>query len=414
MLTAAQNRTQAKLLLVGDGLSAFATWVDFLAILSLAAFTYHVTSYEMGVVSAAALLPGILLGRRIGQLCDGRHTKTLLLASIIGRVVCTAGILLLGRFEVFLLFIGLRSIFATVAPVAINVLTLRCVPAGEVPRFMSLLNVLNSSAKVLAPAIGTVSSSLSSESAVLFASALFSALSLVFFVGLRPEPKPGGDDSSGAPGLAAGAAADSGGKSLFPLLWLGTSYALYAFMVNNLVPVVLERASLDKALLGILVSCAGAGNILSGLVVARMQKKMPLQGRTPEVTTPAMIHALGFAAIGAVFHFRPGPLTLILPMLFFVIGTIGTRFTIGLNVFLARNHATYIGAASGTLQSYQNAMILLAPLLGATVLDRAGPAALFFAASGLSITLFGSFAVFQATTSTVDRHDTATELSKGG
>lgn len=411
-MTTPPSRTEARLLLVGDGLSAFATWVDFLAILSLAAFTYHVTSYEMGLVSAAALLPGILLGRRIGRLCDGQHTKALLLASIIGRVACTAGILLLGRFEVFLLFVGLRSIFATTSPVAINVLTLRCVATDQVPRYLSLLNVLNSSAKVLAPAIGTVSSSLSSESTVLLASALFSALSLACFAGLRPQPQPS-DAAMGPAGKAAAAAPGDAG-SMFPLLWLGTSYALYAFMVNNLVPVVLERAALDKALLGILVSAAGAGNILSGLVVARRQKKQPLKGCTPELTTPALLHALGFAAIGVAFLFRQWPLTTILPLLFFVIGTIGTRFTIGLNVFLARNHAAHIGTASGTLQSYQNAMILIAPLLGAMVLERAGPAALFFAAAGLAITLFGSFAVFHAAASASRPHDAARELSEKG
>ena len=33
------------LLLAGDGLSAFGTWIDFLAILTLAAYQFHVSPY---------------------------------------------------------------------------------------------------------------------------------------------------------------------------------------------------------------------------------------------------------------------------------------------------------------------------------------------------------------------------------
>lgn len=57
-------------LLIGDGLSAFGSWIDFLAILTMAAYFYKVNAFEMAAVSAAALLPGILLAKRIGQAVD--------------------------------------------------------------------------------------------------------------------------------------------------------------------------------------------------------------------------------------------------------------------------------------------------------------------------------------------------------
>jgi hypothetical protein len=50
------------LLLAGDGFSAFGTWIDSFDILTIAAYQFQVTPYQVAVVSAAGLLPGILAG----------------------------------------------------------------------------------------------------------------------------------------------------------------------------------------------------------------------------------------------------------------------------------------------------------------------------------------------------------------
>lgn len=64
------SRKNEYLLLAGDGFSAFESWTDFLAILTLAAYQFHVSAYEMAIVSAAGLLPGMLLASSIGRWCD--------------------------------------------------------------------------------------------------------------------------------------------------------------------------------------------------------------------------------------------------------------------------------------------------------------------------------------------------------
>lgn len=56
--------------LAGDGLSAFGAWIDFLAILTLAAWQFQVSPLQMAAVSAAGLLPGILAGPALGRWCD--------------------------------------------------------------------------------------------------------------------------------------------------------------------------------------------------------------------------------------------------------------------------------------------------------------------------------------------------------
>ena len=370
-------------------MSAFGAWIDFLAILTLAAYQFQVSPYQMAVVSAAGLLPGMLAGPWIGRLCDRKDPRHLLLLSIALRVVVTGAILFCHDLVLFIALVGLRSVFATVAQPAINVMAVRLVEPPQRPRFYAVLNVLNNTAKVLAPAIGTVSSSLTSEAVALVLSGAFSTAALVAFAFIRLAPR----EATAGPAENARAATATIAPSLMPLLWIAATCAFFVFMVNNLVPLVLQQAGFDKSLLGLLVSCAGAGNIASGLWLARTAAADAMRGDAGEMMRPAMLQALGFGAIGVVLWLRPGHAAVILPVLFFVIGTFSARYAIALSVHIAAHHAAAIGRAWGVVQAWQSAMILVAPLIGAVVLDRWGPAALFAVATGSAVL---SFALFQA------------------
>lgn len=378
-----KNRNRL-LLLAGDGLSAFGTWIDFLAILTLAAYQFHVSPYQMAVVSAAGLLPGILAGPFIGRLCDRGNPKQILLASIVLRVAATGAILFCHDYLLFVALVGVRSAFATVAPPAINVMAVRSVESTDRPRFYSILNVLNNSAKVLAPAIGTVSSSLASEAVALVMSLTFSAASFVTFAFIQiaaKEPAPTSTGNTSAP-------IEAPSLSLVPLLWVATTSAFFVFMVNNLVPLVLQQSGFDKALLGLLVSSSGAGNVLSGLWLAKRAATKSMRGELGEMLLPAMLQAIGFGAIGVLLWLKPSNGAAILCALFFAVGTFSARYAIAMSVHVAAHYSESIGTVWGVLQSWQSATILVAPLVGAAVLNSAGPSALFALATASALLSF--------------------------
>ncbi len=391
-MTKSRNAT---LVLAGDGLSAFGGWIDFLAILTLAAYQFHVSPYQMAIISALGLLPGIVLGPLIGRVCDRGNPKRLLLVSIVGRMATTAAILFCADYAAFAVLVALRSVFTTVAPTAINVLAVRAVgPTGR-PRFFAILNVLNNSAKVLAPMIGTVASSLTSEAVALVTSLVFSAAAFAVFAFVRTEPTtpaPQGPTAGAAPVLAL---TPEPGASLVPLLWVATTCAFFVFMVNNLVPLVLQQAGFDKALLGLLVSCSGAGNILSGLWLAKQAAARSMRGELAELMVPAAFQAVGFGLMGVTVWAGPGHSAAFLCALFFVIGTFSARYAIALSVHVAAHHAQSPGRVWGVLQSWQSAMILIAPMVGAAVLDRQGPSALFALAAGSACLSFGLLLAFR-------------------
>jgi len=347
-----------RLLLIGDGLSAFGSWVDFLAILTLAAYQYHVTPYQMAVVSAAGLLPGMLAAPAIGRLCDRRSPKNLLLLSIAGRATITAGIIASHDYAVFLSLICLRSACTAVAPPAINALAIRAIAPTGLAHFYSLLNVLNSSAKIVAPTIGTISASLASETFALAVSVLFSAAALVAFTFVQcSEPAR----MASAATSAAGVDTPPTRPSFVPLLWLAGTYAFFVFMVNNLFPLVLQQAGFDKSALGILVSCSGAGNVLSGLWLARRSAAGAVAGASSAVLRPALLQAASFALIGSVLRIGIGNDMLVLPGLFFLTGMLSARYAIAFNIYLSTHYARAIGAASGLVQAWQNGLIFAAP-----------------------------------------------------
>ena len=374
------------LLLAGDGLSAFGSWIDFLAILTLAAYQFHVSPYQMAAVSAAGLLPGILAAPAIGRWCDRADPQRILLLSIMARVATTGAILFCRDYTVFIALVGLRSVFATVAPPAINVVAVRCIAPAERPRFYSVLNVLNNTVKVLAPAIGTVSSSLTSETVALGMSLVFSAASACAFAFIRLAP-------AAEPGAAKPRPESIDPPNLLPLIWIGATCAFFIFTVNNLVPLVLEQSGFDKSLLGLLVSSSGAGNILAGLWLARRPASSAAPAGVGDLMRPAIFQALGFGAIAGLLWLRPGPVAVLLPLSFFVIGSFSARYAIALNVHVSAHHAASIGHVWGVLQAWQSAMIFVAPLVGAFVLDALGPAPLFaFATASAAL----SFALFLA------------------
>ena len=107
---------------------------------------------------------------------------------------------------------------------------------------------------------------------------------------------------------------------------------------------------------------------------------------------PALCQAAGFAVIALLLWQRPAGLAttlpLMLPLMFFIIGIFSARLAIAMNVHVATHHATRVGQVWGVVGSWQSTMILLAPLVGAFVLDLWGPAMLFASAAGSALISF--------------------------
>ncbi|WP_409848240.1 MFS transporter [Roseateles asaccharophilus] len=380
----------AKRLLLADGLAMFGNWIDFLAILTLAAYQQQLSASFMALLSASLVLPGMLASPWLGRRCDRGWAGPGLLVSLLGRAVLTLALIVLVAQPswIWLLLLGAgRSVLGAMTAPAVQVLAVQLTAIEGRNSFYAQLSMVGSVAKVLAPLIGAGLASRFGEAVALWASvACALAAALVLWPLLTAVRQRG-------PAAANPIAQDPASESesvrlvaLLPLLSLAAGFAAAVYMAGNLLPLVLQRQGLDKALLGSLVASSGVGNLLAGLMISRSGLAARLQGHEVEVLLPMLGQMLCFALFAAVLWLAPPALWVwLLPAAFFCSGLASASYAITLNIFMSRQHGQAMGQATAAMQAAQQTMVLLAPLAGAWVLDRHGGAALFASAAALGI-----------------------------
>ncbi|KVE30554.1 hypothetical protein WS67_02835, partial [Burkholderia singularis] len=303
------NKTSLGLVL-GTAFAGFSFWVDFLAILTLSAYEYKASPFAMAVVSAMLVVPGMLAGRVVGRWLDRANPAPILLIALVLRASATVMLLAGLPFVLFCAFLAARSLVATAVEPANNVIVSRIVPKDDVTRYFGTLGLLRNVSKIIAPTIGTAIASAFGERASVGLSVLLTGGALVSFgIALRRNegwiggPSAVGEDvkktSAGQPVKVS--EIDRAKRPLLTqLLWTATTYAFMVFLINNQLPVMLSKAGFDKALLGVLVSCSGAGGILTAAYLAQTKRKMTGDPMRATVVSVISIAAC-FVTLGGVF-----------------------------------------------------------------------------------------------------------------
>jgi MFS transporter, DHA1 family, staphyloferrin B biosynthesis exporter len=171
-----------KLLLLGDGLVVFGGWIDYIAILTICVYRFQVDSMEIAIIGASMLLPGIIFTGFISNLVNGCKVLYWLRTSLVLRALLTVALLTASNLYIFVAIAVIRSLFNSIATPAISVISARCVPAENRTRYYSLLNMMNSAAKITGPALGgAIASFGSDEYALLISGGLTLAGCIVFW-----------------------------------------------------------------------------------------------------------------------------------------------------------------------------------------------------------------------------------------
>ncbi|WP_350306319.1 MFS transporter [Photorhabdus viridis] len=377
-----------KNILFGYCTSSLGSWIDFITILTLSAYQFNASPYEMAVISALSLLPGIILTKNLGQLLESGSVILILILSLLLRIGATVGIILSQSIEIFIIFVALRSVFNSVMQPAINVLSIQMLKGENSTKFYSLMNMINNISKLIVPILGAVSSSVIGERAILLVSIGFTSISLLSFLLHHKNSEISIDKKNAEKILPEGNFLKNKPNTMLPLLWCVATYFFFVFMLNNQMAIILMYLQFDKAALGMLMSCSAAGNILSGIMTAKFSIKYPITGKLSELMIPGASTAVGFGLIGITLNLPQSFSLYILLLVFFSVGIFSARFAIASNVFVSLNYSQFSGIASVRLQSIQNISILIAPLAGAYILSIAGAKTLFFISSILGLVSF--------------------------
>lgn len=379
------QKKDGNILLISDGLSTFGSWVDFLAILSLSAYFYNASPYQMFFVAAANTIPGMIISPQLGKMCDNGEPNKILRISLISRAIASCLIFMTEEYFIFLAVLGFRSLVTAVSPIAINVLAIQTIHSENQTSFFSKLNIINNFSKVLAPVLGAGLSSLSSENTTLMLSCLLSLSAFIVLslskLSLKSGAKPTGTKSTNKQNESK---KDKSKKFFLTILGI---YFSFVFIINNHLPIILKTNGFDKSLLGIVIGFAGAGNILSGLWLARSSVTPRLNGELSELIYPCLIQAIGFILLGFIIS-EHSIAPYCLPATFLIIGILSARFTIATSIYLAKNHSCTMGRTTSSIQVIQNSMMLIGPLFGAYLIDSFNSKVAFWTSG--SIGLFGT------------------------
>lgn len=370
----AATKNRLRMLLLGDGIVSFGGWIDYIVILTLSVFYWKADQYDVALIGAATLCPGIVLSKPIGMLVSHPSMIHWLRASLLLRAFCTVLLLMATSLQGFIILAVIRATFNSIALPAISVLSANSVPEDERSRYYSVLNMINSAAKMIGPALGSALSILLSETYTLFFSGFLTFLGFIVFCCLGAQP------ISSLKIKKADTMTTQ--QRLYGTTWyayVGVMFIYFAmvFMVNNQLPVILSAMKMNKQVLGMLVSASAIGNFLYGFWSVKKSKHKPLTGKISELLMPAMSTMVCFVVISVCFFYFDLLHIETLLLCFFLIGMVSARFSISSNIYLVTHFNEQIGVASGWVQSIQNLAMLVAPFMGAFVLSHTSSGKLF-------------------------------------
>jgi predicted MFS family arabinose efflux permease len=349
--------------LTGSFFASFGGWINFLAILNIATYRFNANPFDLVILSAALLIPPILLTRTVSRVCSRYVSTRVLIVALTLTLGTTTALLWVGNFVAFLLIVALKSAALGFTDPSETLYVTTCVDEAQQSRAFRLLSLAQSVAKICAPAAGGIIGAWAGDSHTMLASIVLIAAAILLMLASAPNGKAAATTAPPAPGEQAPQRARFAGPIVPLLLCVGIYFALAA-AVNNQFPLMLKNHGFNQSVLGIVVSCSALGGMLGSLLpMGRNAREAGLGA----LIAPALVTCTVFIAIGGIFWLPLRPAGLMLAIAFFATGLVGARFRVECRLFIARRLADQVASASASLQSAGMLMQFIAPCLGAVL-----------------------------------------------
>jgi predicted MFS family arabinose efflux permease len=349
--------------LVGSFFASFGGWINFLAILNIATYRFSANPFDLVILSAALLVPPILLARTISLVCSRYASTRVLVVALTLTLGTTAALLWVGNFVAFLLVVALKSAALGFTDPSETLYVTTCVDEAQQSRAFRLLSLAQSVAKICAPAAGGIIGARAGDSHTMLASIMLIAAAILLTLASAPNAKAATTAVPEAPDAQAPPRARFTGP-IMPLLLCAGIYFALAAAVNNQFPLMLKNHGFDKSVLGIVVSCSALGGVLGSLLPMGRNAQ---QAGLGALLAPAFVTCAVFIAIGGIFRMPLHPAGLMLAIAFFATGLVGARFRVESRLFIARRLADQVAGASAALHSAGMFMQFIAPCFGAVL-----------------------------------------------
>lgn len=265
---------------VGQSVSLLGDQVSLLAIPLTAVLVLHAGAGQLGLLTAAGVLPSLLFSLYAGAVVDrsGRRRQVMLLADILRGVavlslplVYVLGALTLTQLYVVAFVVGTLDVGFYVA---YNALIAAMVPREELVSASSLVNGGRALAGVVGLSIGgTLVAALTAPGALLLDGVSFLASGLQLSRIRPPEPVVDPADQ----GLAKGARWIAGSPLVRAMLASTATVNLFTFVINAILVLYASRTlHLGPALIGLAFGAGALGGVLGAATCPRLTRRIGL------------------------------------------------------------------------------------------------------------------------------------------
>jgi MFS family permease len=393
----ALHDTRFRRIFAGQTVSMLGDWLDFVAILSLVAYTWHDGAAGLAAVAICSALPWLVVSPLSGVLADRLPARTVLVGCDLARAAIVLCYLFAGNIVVLLALVMLKVSFSTLFNPTESSAIRRVVPKDRLLSANALTSFSTQATKIIGPGLsGLLLATVGAHGAFVADSASF-LCSAAILAGLpigRPAAKAAGDSGkqSVRSEMAAGMRFILGNRVLLTAVLGMAATVFLVFTFDTLTPLALSGLGYKSELLGEWLACFGVGAVVGTFAVGQWG------GRLKPLRLMGISQALAglcVAVIGlTVEHAHHPPVLAVLPIPI-AVGFAASGLLIAYPVILQTSTPVELmGRVIAFAGILPTVLQLAAPAVGAALADafHVGPV---FTVSGLLIVLVGLVIVAQ-------------------
>lgn len=359
--------------LAGFSLHTFSSWLDFIAVLSITSFYYKGDAWLISVVAIANLLPPVIFSKQISILTTAMKSSHTLASVSIAKSIVYLFLYTNDNIFLFVVLISIKSFFCGLIYPTYNKLLVLFFKENQ-SQVVGKMSLINNLSKILAPLIGAHFGQIFSLETVFIVCCCISFLAIPFsFLGKAPYE---------APLIGKYSKNETTDTRLVTLVrqhfvLTMSVYFLIVFMINNMLALIVREAGGDESLFSIMISAGAVGNVLGSILFVKLNSELMKGFTVFEVSKYIVYLSLLLMGIFIIYD----SLNEYVCFLMFFMGMFSTLFLANFQTILVKKYEANIMEISIKIQSLQNVIMIIAPIMGSTIVSMFGYVYLFLIAS---------------------------------
>ncbi|HLL51225.1 MAG TPA: MFS transporter, partial [Thermomicrobiales bacterium] len=395
MLAPLRHRT-FRLLFGGQLVSDLGDWLDFLALIALIVTRWDLGPSALAALSAAVAFPFAVIAPLSGVWADRLPRKPLMVAADLGRALVVFGLVFAPNLSTVLALVFVRGVFSTFFGPARQATIASVVPHDDLLAANSLSQLSFQLTKILGPVLGGLLVAAVGPRSEFMINAVTFLVSAAFIVQLpnsAPAAQTNEDTEEQAPGFwrefRAGLSYLIHRRSLVMAVASNSAAWFIIFTFDSLGVLALRELGIE-ALFGLTVGSIGLGTAAGAIAIGQWGKRIH-----PFVTMGAgqIGGGLVVALLGvAVTLHAPGSGAWVIVYMLIGLSAAAVFVPYGY-VVQVETPPEVLGRVFATAGGIQNAVLVMAPPVGAVLAERWG-IGFVFTAAGIALALLGLVVFF--------------------